>query len=149
MHIFTLNRELIVPAPLDEVFAFFGEPENLERLTPPMLKFNIVSVSDRPLKPGALIRYRLRVHGFPMGWTTLISEWEPPYRFVDEQLRGPYRLWHHTHTFEEHAKGTLVRDEVRYAMWGGKLIHKLIVKRDLQRIFDFRTQTLQELFGSV
>ena len=149
MHIFNLKRELIVPAPLDDVFAFFGEPDNLERLTPPMLKFNIVSVSDRPLKPGALIRYRLRVHGLPMGWTTLISEWEPPYRFVDEQLKGPYRLWHHTHTFESHPKGTLVRDEVRYAMWGGRLIHELIVKRYLQRIFDFRTQTLQELFGSV
>lgn len=149
MKTYNLQRELVVPATIDEVFAFFGEPENLERLTPPLLSFNIRDVSERPLRAGTLIRYRLRVRGIPMGWTTLISHWDPPHGFVDEQLKGPYRLWHHTHTFEEHPDGTLVRDHVRYAMWGGALIRKLFVERDLERIFDFRTQTLKELFGEV
>lgn len=146
MKIYKLERELVVPAALDDVFAFFGAPENLEQLTPPSLRFRIVSISEKPLRAGTLIRYRLRVHGIPLGWTTLISEWQPPFRFVDEMLRGPYRKWHHTHTFEAHPDGTLVRDHVEYALWGGRLIHKLFVQPDLKRIFDFRTQTLQAIF---
>jgi len=149
MHIFNLKREIVVPAPRDEVFEFFGAPENLQELTPPMLSFEIKSVSERPLRAGTLIKYRIKVRGLPMGWTTLISRWDPPHAFVDEQLSGPYRKWHHTHTFEDHPDGTLVRDEVQYAMWGGRLIHFLFVERDLKRIFDFRTTALQERFGVV
>ncbi len=98
------------------------------------------------MRPGALIRYRLRIHGLPIHWTTTISAWEPPYRFVDRQLRGPYRLWVHTHTFEEKDGGTLCRDHVEYAHWGGSLMHRWFVAPDLERIFTYRRDKLLELF---
>ena len=118
MRTYYLERKQWVPASLEKVFSFFSRPENLQKLTPPWLDFRIVE-APAELSAGALIRYRLRVHGVPVGWLTAIREWDPPHRFVDEQLRGPYALWHHTHTFEPHpdADGdTLMRDVVRYAL---------------------------------
>ena len=125
----------------EDVFPFFADARNLERITPGWLGFRVLTPGVE-MRAGALIEYRLRLHGVPLRWRTRIEVWEPPHRFVDRQLSGPYRLWHHTHTFEpDGAGGTVMRDVVRYALpLGplGALAHRLFVRRDLARIFDFR-----------
>ena len=140
----TLRREQTLPGTPDEVFPFFADAGNLEAITPRDLKFDIVTPRPIEMGEGTLIEYELRLHGLPISWLTRIEVWEPGVRFVDQQLRGPYALWHHTHEFEATADGqTLMRDTVRYAIpYGplGELAHALVVKRDLNRIFDFRTQ---------
>jgi ligand-binding SRPBCC domain-containing protein len=144
---YTLHAELWLPRPLTEVFAFFGDAKNLEGLTPPWLKFEVVTPEPIVMRPGALIDYRIRVHGIPIRWRTEIKEWDPPHRFVDVELKGPYKLWHHTHTFEERDGGTLCLDDVRYRPFGGALINALFVRRDVDRIFKFRRERLWQLFG--
>lgn len=139
--------ELWLPRPRSEVFAFFADAANLDRLTPPWLGFRILTPPPIVLRQGALIDYRLRLHGLPLRWRTRIEVWDPPRRFVDLQLRGPYRLWHHTHTFTEQGGGTLCRDVVRYAVPGGPWIDRLFVRRDLRRIFAHRSEVLRRLFG--
>ncbi len=143
---YTLQTEIWLPRPLDEVFAFFAEARNLEALTPPWVKFSVLTPGHIEMRPGALIDYQIRVHGIPIRWRTEITEWQPPNHFVDKQLRGPYRLWHHTHAFEERDGGTLCLDHVRYCPRGGALIHWLFVRRDVERIFNYRQQRLQQLF---
>jgi ligand-binding SRPBCC domain-containing protein len=136
-----LERSQILPGEPGEVFAFFADAHNLEDITPPWLGFRIVTPRPIAMRVGALIEYRLTLHRVPVRWLTRIEEWEPGLRFVDTQIRGPYRLWHHTHTFEAHSDGTLVRDRVRYAIPlgpAGELAHRLLVRRDLERIFDHR-----------
>lgn len=96
---------------------------------------------------GTKIDYRLRLHGIPVRWQSLISEWQPPFRFVDQQIHGPYRSWRHLHTFEPQDEGTLVRDVVDYAVPGGRLIHALFVRHDLRRIFKYRRRQLDSFFG--
>jgi len=145
---FTLQTELWLPRPRDEVFPFFGEARNLETLTPPWLQFEVLTPATMAMRPGTLIDYRIRVHGIPIRWRTEIAEWQPPHRFVDVQLRGPYTLWHHTHTFEERDGGTLCLDHVRYRPRGGALINWLFVRRDVEEIFRYRQQRMQELFGT-
>jgi ligand-binding SRPBCC domain-containing protein len=142
-----LRDELLVPRPIREVFPFFAEARNLEVLTPPWLNFEVLTPEPITMRAGLIIDYRIRVHGLPVRWRTEIAVWDPPHRFVDMQLRGPYRLWHHTHTFEERPDGTLCRDEVRYWPIGGALIDTLFVARDVRTIFEFRRRKLQELFG--
>ncbi|MGZ4875445.1 MAG: SRPBCC family protein, partial [Candidatus Angelobacter sp.] len=105
---YTLAFAQQVPRQLPEVFAFFSRAENLEVLTPPWLNFKILEVTPPPLRQGTLINYSLRVHGIPLRWTSEIIEWEPPHRFVDLQLRGPYKLWRHEHRFEARDGGTLI-----------------------------------------
>jgi ligand-binding SRPBCC domain-containing protein len=150
-HVHTLHREQRLARPIDEVFAFFGDARNLEAITPPLLRFRVMDSGPDGIAmgPGALIRYRLRVRGMPVGWLTAIREWEPPHRFVDEQLRGPYALWHHTHTFARDGDdATIMRDEVRYALpFGplGELARRLFVARDVEEIFDFRARRIVEL----
>jgi ligand-binding SRPBCC domain-containing protein len=147
----TLRREQRLPGAPAEVFAFFGDARNLEAITPPLLRFRVLTPDPIAMGPGALIRYRLRVHRVPVGWLTAIREWDPPHRFVDEQLRGPYALWHHTHAFERHpddARDTLMTDTVRYALpFGplGELARRLFVARDVEAIFDYRAQRIREL----
>ncbi len=97
---------------------------------------------------GALIDYRLRWHGIPMRWRTEIEVWEPGVRFVDRQIRGPYRLWRHEHLFEEHRGGTLVEDKIAYAAIGGRLAHSLVVNRDVETIFNYRREALESIFPS-
>ncbi len=143
----TLDCSLWIDRPIDEVFAFFADATNLEALTPPWLRFRIETPSPIEMHAGANIDYRLRLRGIPIRWRTLISKWEPPRAFVDEQIKGPYRLWHHLHTFEEQDGGTLVRDRVTYSPLGGWLVHQLFVKADLKRIFEYRTQQLIEQFA--
>ncbi len=141
----TLSRAQVLPGSPDEVFRFFADAANLEAITPPWLRFRIVTPQPLQLGEGALIEYRLRLHRMPIRWLTRIEEWEPGRRFVDAQVRGPYRLWHHTHTFEPHERGTLMRDTVRYSLpLGalGRLAHAAVVRRDLERIFDFRAAVL-------
>src|SRR4051795_12025538 len=138
-----LEREQRIAAPPADVFTFFEDAYNLEAITPPFLGFRIVTPRPIDMRAGALIEYRLRLHGVPVSWLTRVEEWEPGVRFVDAQLSGPYELWHHTHEFErDGAHGTIMRDTVRYALpLGplGEIARRLFVARDLEAIFDFRT----------
>jgi ligand-binding SRPBCC domain-containing protein len=145
MHEFTFQTELWLPRPRTEVFHFFAEARNLETITPPWLKFEVLTPAPIEMRSGTLIDYRIRVHGLPIRWRTEITEWQPPHHFVDVQLRGPYKLWHHTHTFEEHNGGTVCLDHVRYWPRGGALVNWLFVRRDVERIFQYRQQRMQEL----
>src|SRR3954451_64976 len=99
MRIFTSEREQILPGAPDEVFPFFADARNLEAITPPLLRFRVTTPEPIEMGAGTLLEYRLRIHGIPVRWRTLIEDWAPPHRFVDTQLRGPYARWHHTHTF--------------------------------------------------
>ena len=144
---FHFSAEQWLPRPRPEVFQFFSEARNLETLTPPWLNFEVLTPAPIVLRPGTLIDYRIRIHRIPIRWRTEILEWNPPHRFVDVQLRGPYHLWHHTHTFEERDGGTLCRDEVRYRPRGGALINWLFVRRDVEQIFAFRRDRMAALMG--
>ena len=147
-----LRREQRLAGTPEAVFPFFANARNLEALTPPLLRFRVVTPEPISMGKGALIRYRLRVHGMPVSWLTQISAWDPPYRFVDEQVKGPYALWHHTHTFEALDDGaTLMRDVVRYRVGFGPLgvlADRLLVRRDVEAIFDFRAQRIPALLAA-
>ncbi len=148
MRIHTLVEETWLPLPREQVFRFFADAGNLDAITPPWLHFRIVSKTPIDMKPGALIEYRLRVHWVPIFWRTEITEWDPPARFVDRQLKGPYRQWIHTHTFEEKDGGTLIRDCVDYAVPGWvfePLVHRFFVKPDIDKIFKHRTMRIREI----
>ena len=146
MRVHILEREQRIAAPPAEVFPFFEDAYNLEAITPPFLGFRVVTPRPIEMGPGALIEYRLRLHGLPVRWKTRIEAFDPPHTFVDQQISGPYRLWHHTHVFEPDGRGgTLMRDRVRYALpFGpfGAIAHALFVRRDLRRIFDFRREVV-------
>jgi ligand-binding SRPBCC domain-containing protein len=145
---YVLEREQRVERPVEEVFGFYGEALNLEAITPPWLGFE-VTTPNVVMRPGARIEYRLKLHGVPVRWRTRIDAWEPPHRFVDVQTQGPYALWHHTHEFESDGPGaTVLRDRVRYVLpFGalGQLARKLLVRRDLDRIFDHRRDAVDRL----
>jgi ligand-binding SRPBCC domain-containing protein len=147
MRVYRLESETEVPRPVDEVFAFHADAANLQAITPPFLDFRILTPPPFEMRRGALIAYRLRLRGLPIRWLTEITAWDPPRRFVDEQRRGPYRLWIHEHTFEAREGGTLIRDRVRYAVPFGALVHGWAVAPDLRRIFTFRHQELLRCFG--
>ncbi len=140
-----------LPVPREQVFAFFADPANLERLTPPWLAFEILTPPPLPRGEGAIFDYRIRVRGLPLRWRTLIDAYVPGSLFSDCQLRGPYALWHHTHRFEDLPKGgTRMTDEVCYRVgWGllGSLAHALWIRRDLERIFAYRRKVLADRFG--
>ena len=149
MRTYLLEREQWLPKPVEEVFQFFSRPENLQTITPPWLDFRMVETSH-DLAAGSLIRYRLRWHGVPIRWTTEISEWDPPRGFVDRALSSPYALWNHEHRFAAHDGGTSMQDRVTYALpfaWIGHVAHRMLVKRDVEKIFDFRAVTMRSLFG--
>lgn len=139
-------------APRAEVFAFFADPANLEALTPPWLRFEILTPAPLPRGEGALFDYRIRLHGLPVRWRTLIERFEPGVCFVDRQVQGPYALWHHTHGFEDGPQGgTRVLDRVRYRVgWGpaGRLATALWVRRQVAEIFAFRHDRLRDRFGA-
>jgi ligand-binding SRPBCC domain-containing protein len=150
MSVHVLEREQFVPRPVDQVFAFFAQARNLERITPPWLRFEVLTPGPIEMGPGTLIRYRLRVHAVPVRWSSRIEEWDSGRLFVDRQLRGPYRLWHHRHEFVPSAEGTVVRDRVRYALPLGRLgelAHAAFVRRDLEQIFDFRRAAVARLLA--
>ncbi len=143
---YTLDTELWLPCAPEKVFAFFADAHNLKALTPPWLHMEVLTSGSIEMRPGAHIDYRLRLHGIPLRWQSEITAWEPPYRFVDEQRRGPYRLWIHEHTFLAHDGGTLVRDRVQYTVLGGALINRFFVRPDLEKIFAYRHHKLQTIF---
>ena len=148
----TLERAQHLPQRPAEAFAFFADALNLERITPPWLHFRVLRPELIELGPGALIEYRLRLHLVPIRWLTRIEVWEPGRRFVDAQVRGPYRRWVHTHTFEPSGDGTLMRDVVDYDLpLGplGALARRAFVRRDLERIFDFRREAVSQSLPSV
>ncbi|HVV70394.1 MAG TPA: SRPBCC family protein [Verrucomicrobiae bacterium] len=142
----TFQAEIWLPKPVEAVFGFFAEARNLQAITPDWLDFQILTPGPIVMRTGAIIDYRLRLRGFPLRWRTEITAWEPPFRFVDEQRQGPYKLWIHEHRFEPIDNGTRARDFVRYAPPGGWLTDWLFVRRDIERIFRYRQQKLTEQF---
>lgn len=144
---YRLLTEFWTPRPLDEVFPFFADAYNLQILTPEFLNFRVLTPAPIEMHVGTTIDYQIRLHGVPIGWKSLISAWDPPSRFVDEQVRGPYKFWHHEHTFEVRDGGTLIRDDVHYGVPGGWLAHALLVRRDLTAIFRYRNQKMHAQFG--
>lgn len=147
MRVFTLKTSLWLPQPRERVFAFFADAANLEPITPPWLRFRILTPLPIAMAAGTRIDYGLRYRGVPLRWRTEITAWEPPRRFVDSQLRGPYRRWVHEHEFMEQDGGTLAVENVEYALPGGVIANTLLIGRDLERIFAYRRQRLREIFG--
>lgn len=144
------QTETTIPASPPEVFAFFSDAQNLARITPPSLHFQILTPLPLAMHEGALIDYRLRLHGLPMRWRTLISRWNPPFDFIDEQLKGPYRTWIHHHTFIELPNGyTLMKDSVRYALpfppFG--LVALPFVRREVAGIFAYRQKVIKAIYS--
>ena len=151
MRRFLLQRDQWIPKPIEQVFAFFADAKNLEAITPPWLGFQILSQEPIGIAPGAHIEYRIRWHRLPMRWITEIRSWDPPAGFMDVQLRGPYRIWEHTHRFQSVDAGTHISDEVRYALpFGllGRIAHAWVVKADLEAIFDYRAEKVLALLGN-
>ena len=144
---YVLTTEQFVNRSREEVFDFFSDATQLESITPPFLNFKILTPKPIVLRQGALIDYSLRIRMIPIRWRTEISVWEAPDRFVDQQLRGPYRLWHHEHNFKTVDGGTMVYDRVHYAVPGGALVHKFFVKNDLIRIFEYRRSQIEKLLN--
>jgi ligand-binding SRPBCC domain-containing protein len=147
---YILKQETIIHQPLETVFQFFSTAENLNRLTPPHLKFEILTPLPITMAKGTLIDYQLKIYYFPVKWKTEIIVWEPPYRFIDSQLKGPYRKWIHEHKFEAVGEKTKMTDTLEYAIPGGifsAIINNLFVKKDIQNIFNFREEQLLTIFG--
>jgi ligand-binding SRPBCC domain-containing protein len=147
MTLHTFTTELWLPVPRVQVFSFFANARNLEAITPPWLSFKILNPETVQMRPGALIDYRLRVRCVPIQWQTEITVWEPSVRFVDEQRRGPYRRWVHTHTFTEQDCGTLCHDHVEYAVPGGRVVDRLFVRREVEKIFAFRAEAMSRRYS--
>lgn len=147
MRTYRLESEVWLDAPRREVFAFFADAANLQELTPGWVAFRVTSPTPIEMRPGATIDYRLKIRGLPLRWTSEVTVWDPPIRFVDEQRRGPYRRWIHEHEFVERDRGTVCRDRVTYAVPGGRLVERFLVRPDLERIFRYRRERLVERFG--
>jgi len=148
MRVRNFESQLWLPQTRNKVFAFFSDAQNLDSITPPWLHFRTITAGSSEMRPGLVIDHRLRIHGFPLRWRSKITDWNPPSRFVDEQVRGPYRLWIHEHRFEERDGGTLMHDHVRYAVLFDFLIHQLVIRPDIERIFAYRERKLCEIFVS-
>lgn len=147
--LFKFETSQFVPRPLPEVFDFFSDPKNLEKITPPFLNFRIVAMSTPEIQQGSIIDYQLKIHGVPAKWKTLIEKWEPNSEFVDTQLKGPYKLWHHTHRFEAVAGGTMIFDRVNFRLpfgFIGALIAGAFVQNDVKEIFAYRRKVIAETF---
>jgi ligand-binding SRPBCC domain-containing protein len=151
VRVHVLEREQLVPASLDEVFAFFSDAANLDAMTPGWLHFRILSPLPIAMRSETRIEYRLRLAGLPLRWRTRIARWDPPRGFVDVQESGPYALWEHQHVFQPCDGGVLMADVVRYAPpLGplGELVHQAGVRAALAAIFDHRFAHIRERFGS-
>lgn len=148
--LYALTMEQWLPLPPEDLFPFYADAGNLERITPSLLRFRLLTPTPIEMARGTRIDYELRLHGLPIRWTSEITAWDPPHAFCDEQRRGPYSVWRHTHTFREQDGGTLTTDRVDYAVPGGPLgplVHRLAVRRDVLAIFRYRAQALEELFA--
>ena len=142
---YTLKKEVFVPKPLDQVFEFFNRPENLSKVTPNFMHFKLLTVGNLDMFNGATFDYKIRLFGLPMYWKSIIRDYNPPYTFVDIQVNGPYKYWHHRHSFVEVDGGVIVKDEVTYDVgYGvvGRLLHTLFIRRILVKIFAFRDRVV-------
>ncbi len=148
MSVHVLERSQRVEVSVEQAFDFYVDARNLEPMTPPWLHFEVITPADVAMRPGTLLDYKLKLHGVPVRWQTRIETWEAPARFVDTQVKGPYSLWEHTHLFETDGEAaTVIHDRVRYAIpLGplGALAHLLFVRRDLERIFDYRSEAVSQ-----
>ena len=142
-----IDQSFTIGQSKEDIFDFFASAENLERLTPPWLNFKILSALPIDMDAGTVIEYQIKLHGIPIRWESEITLWDPPHNFCDVQRKGPYRKWVHEHIFETSDVGTLVRDRVNYEVIGGNLINKLFVKKDLDKIFNYRQATLLSIFN--
>ena len=152
MKTFEISTKQYINKPLEVVFEFFSKPEYLEMITPASLSFNILTPTPIKMGKGSLIDYTIRLFGIPIHWRTLISDYEPPFRFVDQQIKGPYTFWHHTHTFQSVDGGVEIIDKVIYSLpmgWLGTLAHSIWVRKDLEKIFDYRKNVIQNYFGII
>jgi ligand-binding SRPBCC domain-containing protein len=150
MRHYVLRCEMEAPVPVEQAFRVFEDPYNLARITPPWLSFRVVNLEHVSMRKGAEIDYTIKWLGVPMKWKTLISDYHPPFVFVDTQEKGPYVWWHHTHAFTPTVAGTRVTDEVRYILPMGALgraAHTLVVGRQLKQIFEYRRKMLPTLIG--
>jgi ligand-binding SRPBCC domain-containing protein len=143
---FVLRASVLLQHSRETLFEFFSDAFQLEKITPAWLNFRILTPAPIQICQGCLIDYSIRLHGIPMRWQTEISAWDPPFSFTDRQVSGPYQLWEHLHTFETVSEGTLAVDEVRYRVLGGRLVNRWFVRKELQRIFEFRQKKMLELF---
>jgi ligand-binding SRPBCC domain-containing protein len=148
MKIFTLRRTLWIPQPIDKVFPFFSDIHNLEKITPKWLNFRSVD-HPREMKEGARIRHKLKIRGIPVTWVSEITNWDPPYGFVDEQKKGPYRFWRHEHGFREERDGTVCEDVIKYAVLGGDFVNRFFIAPDLKKIFDYRQEKVKKIFTKI
>lgn len=146
MKTFLFKTQHTFEQPLTAVFKFFSDAHNLVLITPPQLHLKVLTPAPIKMFAGTLIDYRLKLHGIPLRWQTEITAWHPPHAFVDEQRRGPYRLWRHTHTFKETAEGVVIGDSIEYAVWGNRLIDKFFVRPDIEKIFAYRSAQLDKIF---
>ena len=149
MKTFLFKSQQTFEQPLTEVFSFFSDAHNLAEITPPWLNFEVLTPAPIEMLAGTRIDYRLRLRGIPLRWQSEIMEWNPPHAFVDVQRRGPYRLWRHTHTFDEIEGGVVVGDSVEYAVWGNQLIEKFFVRPDIKKIFAYRSEQLDGIFQKI
>ena len=146
-----LKKSMTLPLPLEQVFPFFAQAENLERITPPEMQFQYLTPLPIEIKQDALVEYRIRLYGIPMKWQTKIALWDPPHSFIDEQLKGPYALWHHEHLFHEDGQGnTVIEDQVSYALPFSPLgdVAHPIVRWQIERIFKYRQEVTRQFLLS-
>ena len=149
MKVYTLKFEQKINKSIEEVFSFFSKPENLALITPPKLNFKILTPTTIEMKEGQLIDYTIKLYGFEVRWRTLITEYEYPKKFIDQQIKGPYSMWHHVHTFYDHGDYVYMVDEINYSIsFGliGRFINKLLIKKDLIEIFDYRKNIIDKHF---
>ena len=153
MKTYNLKFEQKIDLPVSDVFDFFSKPENLSLITPSRLKFDIITPTPLEMKDGQLIDYSLKImYVIKLHWRTLITHFEKPVKFIDQQIKGPYSLWHHTHKFKKIDGGTLIIDELRYAIpfgFIGRLIHFLYIKHDIKSIFEYRHKNLDKIFSEI
>lgn len=151
MKTYTLEYNQFVSQPIELVFKFFEKPENLKKLTPNNLGFKILTPSPIKMNIGRLIDYTIRIFGINFHWRTIITDYKPDSKFADEQLKGPYSFWHHTHNFEPSNGGTQINDKVVYALplgIFGRIAHSLFVRTSLHKIFSYRVKIINELFSN-
>ena len=153
MKTYNLEFEQFIDLPIKDVFDFFSKPENLSLITPPRLRFDILTPTPLEMKEGQLIDYSLKIlYLIKLHWRTLITDYQKPYKFIDQQIKGPYTLWHHTHIFEEKDGGTLIKDNLKYVIpfgWIGRAIHFIYIKHDINGIFQYRHKILNDIFSEI
>jgi len=152
MATYKLERTQIIAATLEKTWDFFSSPENLDKLTPANMRFDILTKRPLPrMYEGQILEYKVRpVLGIPLYWRTKITEVRPMKFFIDNQTNGPYNLWRHKHTFEEHRDGVKMKDHVTYSLpMGilGSLVHKFYVQKRLEEIFDYRYKVVDQIFN--